>query len=130
MEQVKLFHEDLWEALKTDVQALGGAKKVGHMFWPEKPVDKAGEHLNNCLNVTRNEKLDGEQILLIIREAKKVGSFATMHFQCQEAGFSEPLPIEPEDERARLQREYIEATKAMGRIAERMERLNVSGSET
>jgi len=43
-------------------------------------------------------------------------------FLAREAGYADPQPVEPEDERAKLQREYIEATKAMQRLAGRMER--------
>jgi hypothetical protein len=38
--QIPLIHEDFLDALKTCVQALGGAKKVGPMLrteWEEEP---------------------------------------------------------------------------------------------
>lgn len=35
------------------------------------------------------------------------------------------MAVEPEDERAELQRQYIEAAKAMAAMGERIERLNV-----
>lgn len=69
MQQDSLFHEDIYDALGTDIKHIGGAKKVGVMLWPEKSADKAGENLNNCLNRTRPEKLDPEQIMFIVREA-------------------------------------------------------------
>ena len=125
MEQSTLFHEDIYEALRADVQAIGGSKAVGNMFWPEKPVDKAGENLNNCLNTTRNEKLDAEQVMLIIREAKKVTSFCTVTFQNQNTGFAPPQPIEPEDEAAQLQREFINAKNDLGVMLKKMERLHL-----
>lgn len=53
MNQQPLFCEDIFEALRVDVMALGGAKKVGCLLWPELSADKAGEMLNNCLNRTR-----------------------------------------------------------------------------
>lgn len=124
MQQERLFHEDIYEALRTDILALGGFKKVGSMLWPEKLADKAGENLNNCLNRTRPEKLDAEQILLIKREAKKVGSFAALLFEMDDIGMSHPTPIEPEDEYAKLQREFIHAQEEMGRMLKRMESLS------
>lgn len=125
MEQSALFYEDIYDAARTDVQAIGGAKKVGHMLWPEKSVDKAGENLNNCLNVTRNEKLDLEQFTLIIREAKKVGSYATMYFMSRDLGFADPQPIEPVDEAAALQRDFIQSVKAQGEMLKRLESLSI-----
>lgn len=123
MGQQSLFYEDIFEALRTDVMALGGAKKVGAMLWPEKTADKAGELLNNCLNRDRAEKLDLEQTLLIKRAAKSVGSYATLFFECDDAGFTRPHPVEPEDEAAKLQREFIEAAKRMEQMTARIERL-------
>lgn len=123
MTQQSLFFEDIYEALRTDIMALGGPKNVGHMLWPDKPADKAGELLNNCLNRTRNEKLDPEQVQFIKREARKRGSFATAYFCCDDAGFARPQPLEPEDEAAKLQRKFIAATAEMRELMVKLERL-------
>lgn len=40
------------------------------------------------------------------------------------ADYTEPLPVEPEDERAKLQREFIESTKALSKLAQRIESLD------
>lgn len=125
MRQNELFHEDIYEALRTDILALGGTKKVGLLLWPEKKL-KAGDHLNNCLNSTRNEKLDAEQILLIKSEAKKAGSFATVFFECDEIGMTRPSPIEPEDQKAALQREFISTVEGLNTLAGKLEKLGVS----
>lgn len=124
MMQAALWHEDIYEALGTDIQALGGNKKVGAMLWPEKSPDKAGEHLANCLNRTRHEKLDPEQVLFVIRKARGVGSYAAIWYMAEFGNFTRPEPIEPEDRKAKLQREYIEAAKEMRRIAEDIERVS------
>ena len=119
--QPMLWHEDIYEALSTDIQAMGGNKIVGSKFWPEKSPDKAGEHLANCLNRTRNEKLDPEQVIYIIKEARKVNSFSSIWFTADEGSFEKPQPIEPEDEVAKLQREFVEMGKAMQKIASQIE---------
>lgn len=124
MQQEKLFHEDIYEALRTDILACGGFKAVGCVLWPEKAADKAGENLNNCLNRTRPEKLDPEQVLLIQKLAKNRGAFASLYYQTDEIGMTRPLPIEPEDEKAKLQRQFIEAVKAQQAMLSRMERLS------
>ena len=46
-----------------------------------------------------------------------------MAFIAMECGYSTPQPVEPEDERAALQRQYIEAAKSMARIADRIEQM-------
>jgi len=122
--QPMLWHDDVYEALGTDVQASGGNKVVGSILWAEKSPDKAGEHLANCLNRHRAEKLDAEQIIFIIAESRKHNSFATIWFIADQANFTKPEPIEPEDQKAKLQREYIEAAKSMQKIAAGIERLS------
>lgn len=125
MQQEPLFHEDIYEAIRTACMALGGMKRVGVMLKPDHSADKAGEWLNNCLNQTRPEKLDPEQIQFISREARKANCHAIATFQNSDAGYAPPIPIEPEDEKARLQREYIASVKAQQRITEKLERLLV-----
>jgi hypothetical protein len=124
MTQEPLFFEDIYEAIRTDVMAMGGFKRVGAMLWPEKMADKAGEHLNNCLNRTRQEKLDPEQVLFIKREAKKRGSYATLFYEADDVGMTRGQPIEPEDERAKLQRQFIESTRLLEQMVGRMQSLS------
>jgi hypothetical protein len=123
MDQQALFHEDVYEALRTDIMACGGMKQVGAALYPEKLVDKASELLNNCLNITRPEKLSPEQVLFIKRLAKQHGSFAVVMFECDEIGLTHPAPIEPEDQKAILQREFIAAIDKLDRLKSQMGRL-------
>lgn len=123
MRQAELFHEDVFDALRTDIQALGGAKKVGAMLWPKLSPDKAGEKLSSCLNRQRAEKLDPEEILFIQREAARIGSVASLTYIADYVSIHRPVIIEPDDEKAQLQKDYIAATKAIAQIAQRLERL-------
>ncbi len=125
MEQEALFLEDELEALKVDIARLGGMKVVGYQLWPDKSPDKAGEYLSACLNRDRREKLDYSQVIWIKREARKVGSFAAQRYENQVCGFAEPVPVEPEDEAARLMREFCAAKDQMARMLGRMERLEL-----
>lgn len=124
MEQLNLIHEDIYEAIRTAVQALGGAKKVGSTLWPDKSPDKAGELLNNCLNITRNEKLDPEQLLFLSREARKIGIHSIADYFASDCGY-QFTPIEPKDEMAELQRQYIEAAKSIHALTSRMEKIQL-----
>jgi hypothetical protein len=123
MTQDKLFHEDIYEALRTDIMAAGGTKVVGLVLFPEK-THKAGDYLATCLNHTRNEKLDPEQILVIKRLAAKAGCYATHRFEEADLGMTNAQPIEPEDEKARIQREVVKAADIFKQYVERLERLN------
>jgi hypothetical protein len=118
-----LFHESLADALRECIAVCGGSKDVGRLLWPEKAPDVAGRLLADCLNDAKREKLSPEQVLLILRLARERGCHAGMTFIARELGYADPQPIEPEDERAKLQRDFIESTKALARMAQRIEQL-------
>lgn len=122
MSQDALFYESLADALRAVVQALGGTKAAGCRLWPEKTPESAHRTLLDCLNEARPEKLSPEQVLYLLSAGRQVGCHAAMNYLAREAGYSDPAPIEPEDQRARLQREFIEAQKAMQALAGRMQR--------
>lgn len=125
MNQESLFYESFSDALKDVVRVAGGAKAVGGVLWPEKTPEAAQSQLLDCLNDHRPAKLSPEQVLLLLSLGRSKGCHAAMNYVTREAGYSDPTPIEPEDERARLQREFVEAQKAMSRLAERMERVGM-----
>lgn len=121
-----LFHESFTEALRECVTACGGSKKVGALLWPERDVDAAGRHLSDCLNDAKRERLSPEQVVLILRMARAAGCHAGMLFLARELGYADPQPIEPEDERARLQRHFIDASRELSRLVERIQTLTPS----
>lgn len=114
--------ESLNDAYIEAVKACGGSKAVGLALWPAKGLEAAQRHLLACLNADRNEKLSPDEALHIERMARERGCHAVMEFRCAVLSYAEPQPVEPEDERAKLQREFIEASKLMAKLAERIER--------
>lgn len=122
MNQPSLFHEDVWQALRDCVSVMGGSKKVGVLLRPELDAQTAGRWLLDCLNPDRKEKLCLDQALLILRESRVAGCHAGMAFITRHAGYADPQPIEPEDERAALQRDYIAAVNSLRAITQRLER--------
>ncbi len=123
MNQEPLFIEDIYDAMRHTVARLGGAKRVGLQFWPEKSADKAGEHLLNCMNRDRSEKLNIEQFLWLRREGRKIGCHVIAAFENQDAGYAAPQPVDPQDESAELMRKFIESVKEQERITARLEQL-------
>src|SRR6185312_11398155 len=93
------------------------------VMWPTKGVEAAQRHLLNCLNAERPEKLSPEEALHIMRLARERGCHAGMQHVAHELSYSMPAPVDPPDEIAELQRQYIEAAKAMVKVAERIEKL-------
>ena len=71
--QVPLFVEDLTEAIRATVNALGGYQKVGAELRPEKSVIDAGKWLADCLNPDKRDRLAPDQLAYIRRKARQAG---------------------------------------------------------
>lgn len=121
--QIPLFYDTYEDAIRDTVTALGGNKKVGNLLWPAMPVDEAGRKLSHCLNADKREKLDLGELQLIRREARKAGVHVLAHYEARDAGYTEPQPLNPEDEAAQLQREFIASVKALEHLQARMARV-------
>jgi hypothetical protein len=101
--------DSIYEALKQLVDVLGGAKVVGHRLRPERGHIEARIWLLNCLNDDRPEKLDPEQVLLLLRWGHESGCHDAMHFVAHATGYTNPTPLTPADELADLQRRALTA---------------------
>ena len=78
----------------------------------------------DCLNSSRAEKLDGEQIIVLLRFGHDCGCHAGVWYISKGAGYSEPDPIEPDDEKAELMRQFVAVGKSLQSITARIESLN------
>jgi hypothetical protein len=123
--------ETLNECLIECVKAAGGSKKVGPKVWPEKTVESAQRHLLNCLNEDKAERLNPDHVLFIARLAREKGCHAYVNYIAASLSYSQPIPVEPQDEAAEFQRQFIEAaekvseaTARMGAMAERIQSLS------
>jgi len=116
-------HESLNEAIVECVRAGGGSKVVGAALWPAKGPDAAQRHLLNCLNPDRPEKLHLDELELVMRMARERGCHAGMQYLSAILGYAEPIPVNQEDEAAQLQRQFIESTRNLSKLAERIEQL-------
>jgi len=120
---VESMPESLTDALVECVKAAGGSKVVGVKVFPEKLLEPAQRHLLNCLRDGRAERLNPEQVVLIFRLARDAGCHVGMRYLAHTLGYCEPVPVEPRDEVAELQRQFVEASKAMQTMAMRLEQL-------
>lgn len=100
-----LDHHDMLLEL---VRALGGPKEVGAWLRPELPVEQAAQWVRDCINAHRREKFDLAQVITLLARARKQGYHDAIAYLNAECGYRVE-PIEPEDERARLQREFVDA---------------------
>lgn len=122
-DQIPLFVEDYDEAIRATVQALGGFKRVGADMKPDLGVEAAGRWLSDCCNPSRRERLTPSELAYLRRRARQAGVHVLASFEMREAGYADPQPVEPEDERAALQRDFIEHTKMLERMLQRLQSL-------
>lgn len=115
--------ESLNEALIELVKALGGSKQVGPRLWPDAAPDAAQRRLLDCLNDDRPHHLTPSQLMLLLRLARAHGLHQCVEYMLHELGYAPPVPVEPRDELAELQRQFLEATRQMQAMATRMEQL-------
>lgn len=125
MQQQQLIHESINDAIRECILAIGGYKPVGLALKPELPADQAGQYVRDRLNPERRERFSPEQLLWILREARKARCHAGMRFLATEAGYAEPVPLDPQDEQAQLMRQFIEAQRQIQALASRMERIGL-----
>ena len=111
-----LHHEDINDALREAILVAGVYKTVGALMYPEDAPDHAAGKVRDALNPDRREKFSPKQVALISRLCH-----AVMRFLAHDGSYADPVPIDPESEIARLQREFIEATKALGAMSKRIE---------
>lgn len=120
MDQQALFHVNLEEALRTVVDALGGPKKVSERMWPNKATSH--QYLLHCLNPEHDQKLSQHELCLLMKWGREAKCHAAMQFLAAECGYENPRPIEPEDEYARLQREFIRRADELKNLGEAIRR--------
>lgn len=111
------------DALEEAVKALGGCKKVAVLLWPEKSLEAAQRHLLDCLNEDRPAHLSPNHVLMVLRLARQRGHHGALGWMLAELGYAPPMPIEPRDEVAELQRQFVEATHQIAAMASRLQHL-------
>jgi hypothetical protein len=119
--QGTLFFETVYDAIGADISAAGGFKVVAGKLWPTEGSATASAKLRNSINPDQPHKLCPDEVLAIKRLAKEAGSTATVDYEAQQLGYQVGW-VDPKDEGDQLRREYIEAAKAMQRLAERITR--------
>ena len=119
-------NESFNDALIECVKACGGSKAVGVALWPAKGVEAAQRQLLACLNPDRNEKLGPDEVLHVMRLARARGCHVAMGHLAAVLGYAEPVPVDPLDEKAELQRKFIEATRELQAMAARIGELGAA----
>jgi len=116
------FFEGPEDALRAAVQSLGGAKQVGALLWPDKTPDSAGRLMQDCLNPSRNEKLDVTQVMFILRKAKEAGVHGPFMWFAGEVGY-DARPVTKAEEADRLTTVVEQASKTLAAAVAQLERI-------
>jgi hypothetical protein len=116
MEQPALFVDTLNDAVRDTARAIG-VKRIAKELWPAKTEEEAARYLNDCLNPDRAQKLSGEEMLVIARRGREVGCHLIVGFICMDVGYAVPTPVDPEDEKAELHRQFLEGVDRLERLA-------------
>lgn len=124
-DQIPLFVEDYHEAIRATVQALGGFQRVGHDLKPDLKPDAAGRWLADCCNPEKREKLSPTELAFIRRRARMASCHILATYEAREAGYADPQPVEPEDERAALMREFVVRADDMRALFNRLQRFGL-----
>lgn len=121
---MSLFLEDVYEALHSAVQALGGAKVVACRLWPHKPMEQARKELLDALNRDNPRKLDAEEFLAVLRMAREAGFHQAKHWIDMELGYEPSSPADPVVQRDRLADELARAAENLAQLQKAVERMN------
>lgn len=124
-DQIPLFVEDYAEAIRATVQALGGFKRVGHDLKPDLTPEAAGRWLADCCNPDKREKLSPTELAYLRRKARTAGCHILATYELREAGYADPQPVEPEDERAALMRQFVNSVADLQGLLGTMRRAGV-----
>jgi hypothetical protein len=123
MNQPQLFVETSDDAVRDTVRALGGAKFVGPLLWPAKKQDRAERDLLDCLNPNNPRELSFDEILLIGELGRARGIHILAGFVNFRLGYAPPVPVDPEDQIAELQRQFIERADSLAALGATIKRI-------
>ncbi len=116
---MKLFYDDEFDALaQTIANSEKNFKECAALLFPHLKPESQYARLKNCLNPERDERLTLGQIIAMCRFC---GSYDALYFMADELQHSRPEMKRPEDEKAALQREFIESVKHLDRLGTRIE---------
>lgn len=101
--QTVLWHDTIYDALGTAVQAAGGTKRVAPKLWPTLGSTSAEARLRCSLNPEHQQKLDPSELLAIAFLGKEAGDNSLMDFLARELGY-EVRPLAPAEAKKRLKR--------------------------
>jgi hypothetical protein len=112
--------ESIYDALEAIVAALGGPKAVGMRLYPTRTMEASRKLILHRLDPGRPEKFDPGEVVVLFRWAAEAGYHDAMAWLVRTLGYAPTSPLEPEQRREDLQREFIAALKRAEALEERL----------
>lgn len=113
----------LTDVLIECVKAAGGSKLVGSKLFPDLLIEQAQRKLLDCLNDDRPHRLTPDQVLLVADLARSAGCHLFMQHCAARLHYQAPVPREPHDELADLQRSFVAAMAQLPQLAAQIQAL-------
>jgi len=113
--QMQMWVESWHEAIAADIESLGGKKKVCVRLWPGDSETTAYDRIRACCAEGNKQQFKPLEVLQLKRWAHEVGSHHTVDFESRQLACRVEW-LSPEDERERLQREFIAGVERLDQI--------------
>jgi hypothetical protein len=114
-------NDNEFDAIGDDIKAIGGLKQAAGLFFPTRTPDQGAATLRSWSNPNRAEEPDFGQLMVLIEEARKRAGYSEVARYMEQRLNCRIEFLSPEDERARLHKQYADAVADLKRIAERLE---------
>lgn len=137
MSQQPLFLESFGEAVLELARCYPGQPKPGggefirgpkgfaERLQPNKKPADAQRWLSDCCNPDREDrKFSDEEREQILRIGREIGCHVVKHYLDDATGYKRSEPIDPVDEKERLQRAFISAVEYLDKIRADMTRVD------
>lgn len=121
MHQDQLFFDRVEDALAAVIDRCGGRKKFAAEMFKDKPLRDAHNLVDAMLNPERREKFSPFQVLYIAQRGREVGCHAVMQYLAREAGYAEPVPLDPQTREEELQSKFIDAVASLQDIQKELQ---------
>lgn len=124
--QARLFYDDSKDACSSAITESGKSpKQVAADMRPDLKAESAKTWVHNCIDPDKADKFSIEHLIQFINLTKRAdGTNALMDYLCDETGQERTKAKAPEDERAALQRAFIQSVHDQQKILEQFEKVN------
>ena len=113
---MKLFYDDEFDALqRTIADSERSFKECASFLRPDLKPESAYAWLKACVNPSGDQSLKFGQVISLARFCKR---YDMLFFMADELHHARPEVLDPEDERARIQREFAEAVAKVKDLAD------------